>query len=216
MERVAVRVICAVATAALLMCAGCTERASTQPSVKPAPAEPMSDQVATNPHADLDPKKAASGNADEGVPAVPEGAKTAPGERVDEPAGSNNVEDVDAAIEQLLGDHVAYQDVFARLQHLVGTADKAGAAALINYPIEVSMDGKKQRIKNPDEFVAAWDKIITPEISRVITSQRYQDLFVNSEWLMLGKGQVWINGVCSNTACSKTKIGVTVIQSGVL
>ena len=124
------------------------------------------------------------------------------------------VADVDRSIGALLGDPQAFRDVFDRLQRGVASGDKAGVAALVAYPLNVAIGGKRRRIANAAEFVASWDGIITPEVARVIASQRYQDLFVNAQGAMLGNGQVWLSGVCRDPACARSDVRVTAIQQG--
>lgn len=121
-------------------------------------------------------------------------------------------DDVNQSIDTLLGDHAAYRDVFDRLQRGVAAADKAGVAALVSYPLEVRVDGKSRRIRNPQEFIASWDGIFTRDLIRVISSQKFGNVFVNWQGVMLGDGQVWINGICRDKDCSTSDVRVVTIQ----
>lgn len=212
MKRAMNKAACALVAAVALATAGCGDQASVPPSASdlPAPA-PAQASPSSQPATAAVPSTGAEASG--GGPVAPSEPASVSEDDADAATNSNSVEDVNAAVDQLLGDHVAYQDTFARLQHSVGSGDKDGAAALVNYPIEVSVDGKNRKIKNAAEFVDLWDKIITPEINKVIVAQRYQDLFVNSEGIMFGSGEVWISEVCLNTACSKSTMGITKIQS---
>ncbi len=129
--------------------------------------------------------------------------------------GGNEDADVDLAIDNLLGDHETYRGVFDRLQQGILSNDKVAVASLVNYPLEVQIDGKKHKVRNANEFVSSWDRIVTPEIVEVVSKQRYRDLFVNWQGVMLGDGQVWINGICRDNACKKVDVGVVTFQKAV-
>lgn len=122
-------------------------------------------------------------------------------------------DDVNQSIDALLGDHAAYRNVFDRLQRGVVAADKAGVAALVSYPLEVRIGGKSQMIRNPQEFIASWDDIFTRDLIQVISSQKFEDVFVNWQGVMVGDGQVWINGICRDKNCSTSDVRVVTIQS---
>lgn len=126
----------------------------------------------------------------------------------------NSDADVDLAIDNALGNHETYRDVFDRFQQAVISDDKAGVASLVVYPLEVEIDGERHEIRDANEFVASWDRIVTPEIVQVVSNQRYRDLFVNWQGVMLGDGQVWINGVCRDDGCEEVDVGVTALQKG--
>lgn len=136
----------------------------------------------------------------------------------DAKAGTVDVTAGDAAVEQaietLLGDAAAYREVFDRLQRGVKTADKQAVAALVEYPINVEIDGKSHVIRDAPAFIELWDQIITPGIASVITSQRFADLRVNYQGVMFGDGQVWLTGICPDDACATSDIRVVTIQSG--
>ena len=128
--------------------------------------------------------------------------------------GRNSEADVDRSIDDLLGDHTAYRDVFDRLKQALAAGDKAAVAALVTYPLDTRVDGKPRTISNAGEFVAAWDGIITPGIVQVVSRQEYRDLFVNAKGVRRGDGQVWINGTCRDNACKSVEVGVSAIQEG--
>lgn len=122
--------------------------------------------------------------------------------------------DVNQTIDTVLGDHAKYQAVIAALQAGVKNKDAAAVSALVSYPITVKIHGKKTRIKTAADFARNYDAIITPAIAAVIENQNYDDLLVNAQGIMFGKGEVWINGICKDTACSQSDVKVVTIQPG--
>jgi len=47
-----------------------------------------------------------------------------------------------------------------------------------------------------------YDRIFTPNVTRAILGQRFDQLFGRDQGLMIGDGQVWFDHVCANTQCS--------------
>ena len=130
------------------------------------------------------------------------------------PQASDKDAEVDARIDQVLGDHSAYRSVLERLQVAVKADDRPAVAALMRYPFEVRLADRKRRIDNAQDFVAQYQQILTPAIAQVITAQRYGALQVNQNGVMLGSGQVWINGVCNDAACKDVDVKVVALQQG--
>jgi hypothetical protein len=121
---------------------------------------------------------------------------------------------VDKAIDDALGDHAAYRKLFEDLQAAVRSDDKTAVAALIQYPLEASVAGKKVRVKDAAAFVADYDAIMTGEIKQAVIAQRYADLMVNWQGVMIGDGQVWLNGICPDAACKQSTPRVVTLQAG--
>lgn len=130
-----------------------------------------------------------------------------------QPVAADEAE-VNQSIDDLLGDHTVYQEAIAALQESVEAHDADAVAELVSYPIDVAVDGKKMVIKSPKAFVTNYDAIMTPEIAEAVTDQDYGDLMVNSQGIMFGDGQVWINGICKDDACETFDAKVITIQAG--
>ena len=67
------------------------------------------------------------------------------------------------------------------------------------------IDGKPRAFKSPDELQRQYAQVFTPAITTAVTAQWYDELFVNAQGVMFGSGQVWLNGVCLNRDCSRSK-----------
>ena len=117
------------------------------------------------------------------------------------------------SIQGLLGDSAQYRQVITAFQHAVKTHDAAGVAALVNYPLKVTIKGTKRTIKTPQKFIAKYDSIITPAIAAAVQDEKYADMMVNARGVMLGRGEVWINGVCRTKDCRTADVRVITIQS---
>jgi hypothetical protein len=117
------------------------------------------------------------------------------------------------SIQALLGDSTQYREAIAAFQKAVRAHDAAGVAALVSYPIKVSIGGSKRTIKAPRAFIAKYDSIVTPAIAAAVQDQKWDDLFVNYQGVMLGRGEVWFNGTCRDKDCEVTLVRIYTIQS---
>ncbi len=125
---------------------------------------------------------------------------------------AQSVDEVNATIDSQLGDHKKYQAVIEALQKGVADHDAAAVAALVEYPIKVRV-GSEREIADEAAFVVAYDSIMTEPIAKVVTEQKYEDLFVNYQGIMFGSGEVWINGICKDDACTAFDAKVITIQT---
>lgn len=119
---------------------------------------------------------------------------------------------VNARIDQVLGDHAKYEPVIRAFQKAVVAKDAAAVAALVAYPLPVTLAGKAVKIRDAKEFVAHYDGIVTPAMAAVIGRQRYGELFVNDQGVMFGNGEAWINGICKDASCKQFDVKVVTLQ----
>lgn len=132
------------------------------------------------------------------------------------PAAVAQDQAVRQTIDSMLGDHAKYDAVIAALQKAVKDHDAAAVAALVSYPITVTIDGESRAFATPKDFIANYDWIMPAKIAATIVSQKYGDLFVNAQGISFGQGEVWINGICKDNACKEFDAKVETIQSAPL
>ncbi len=113
--------------------------------------------------------------------------------------------DLDKSIDLSVGSHVKVQQLLFNLQQAVSQHNPAAVAALVHYPIKVNPGKHPITIKTPKAFIKDYDRIITHDISDVILKQKYEALFVNSQGVMLGDGEVWITGFCQDKNCRNSE-----------
>lgn len=121
---------------------------------------------------------------------------------------------VDQQIEALLGDAADYKELFYAFKVALEEGKSDIVASLVNYPITVTIDGEQATYSSEQELLDAYDSVFTETIVEAVSNQEYGDLFVNSEGVMIGNGEVWISGICEDSACSNAPPRVAVIQSG--
>ncbi|HDS1013739.1 hypothetical protein [Stenotrophomonas maltophilia] len=171
-----------------LMLAACSQPAAP-------PAEPA---------ADAPPPMEAS------VPATPAASATEPAASAPAaPAAEAPAEDARARIETLLGDAAQFEKVFNAFKAAVVGGDRAAVVEEVRFPLNV---GGGKKITGPGEFQRNYEKIITPAVVKAVSEQDFGKVFVNQQGVMIGSGQVWLNGQCLDQACTKTEVKVITIQ----
>ncbi|UQA70883.1 MULTISPECIES: hypothetical protein [Stenotrophomonas] len=136
-----------------------------------------------------------------------------PAKAAAEPVGAApadvSAEDARARIETLLGDAAQYEKVFNAFKTAVVSGDRAAVVEEVRFPLNIS-GGKK--ITGPGEFQRNYEKIITPAVVKAVSGQDFGKVFVNQQGVMIGDGQVWLNGQCLDQACAQTEVKVITIQ----
>lgn len=167
--------------------------ACSQPAAPPA-----------EPAADAPPPMEAS------APATPAASATEPAASAPAaPAAEAPAEDARARIETLLGDAAQFEKVFNAFKAAVVGGDRAAVFEEVRFPLNV---GGGKKITGPGEFQRNYEKIITPAVVKAVSEQDFGKVFVNQQGVMIGSGQVWLNGQCLDQACTKTEVKVITIQ----
>jgi len=179
--------------------------ATAIPEGRPTPGE-------TVPSSGLSPDAVTAGSPapDAAAPApVPASAGTpAPTTDPATPAAPANG-DVRQRIDQVLGDAAQYEAVFNAFQKAVNGGDRAAVVEEVRFPLNIANGAK---ITGPGEFQRNYERILTPAVRKAIAAQKFDDVMVNQQGVMIGDGQVWLNGTCLDQACSRTEVKVVTIQ----
>ncbi|MEN5394918.1 hypothetical protein [Stenotrophomonas sp. TWI377] len=117
--------------------------------------------------------------------------------------------DVRQRIDQVLGDAAQYEAVFNAFQKAVNGGDRAAVVEEVRFPLNIANGAK---ITGPGEFQRNYERILTPAVRKAIAAQKFDDVMVNQQGVMIGDGQVWLNGTCLDAACSRTEVKVVTIQ----
>ncbi|MEG0194848.1 MAG: hypothetical protein RR831_14060 [Stenotrophomonas sp.] len=175
------------------------------------PAEPAAD--APPPMTGATPAEAAASTTPDAVAAPQAAAEHATDAAATPTEASPAVEpaagDARARIETLLGDAAQYEKVFNAFKTAVVAGDRPAVVEEVRFPLNIS-GGKK--ITGPGEFQRNYEKIITPAVVKAVSAQEFGNVFVNQQGVMIGDGQVWLNGQCLDKACTRTEVKVITIQ----
>ena len=186
-----------------LLLAACSQPAS--------PPEPAAD--APPPMTGATPAEAAASTTPDAV-AAPQAAAEHAKDAAAAPADASSpvepaADDARARIETLLGDAAQYEKVFNAFKTAVVAGDRPAVVEEVRFPLNIS-GGKK--ITGPGEFQRNYEKIITPAVVKAVSAQEFGNVFVNQQGVMIGDGQVWLNGQCLDKACTRTEVKVITIQ----
>jgi hypothetical protein len=84
---------------------------------------------------------------------------------------------------------------------------------MIRYPIRLSKpQGPSIRIRNPREFTRHYSNFIDDNWKRMALLQKYEDLFVNWQGVMFGRGEIWFSSICQDKSCSRSELKITAIN----
>ncbi|WP_156484998.1 hypothetical protein [Erwinia sp. ErVv1] len=110
--------------------------------------------------------------------------------------------------------HGQYHQFLNQLQKAVKEKDKKSVAAMVDYPITVTVSHKATDIADSHAFVKAYDSVFTDRLVNIILHQTYAGLFVNSTGVMVGpQGELWFSGLCTVKDCSRFDIKIMQINN---
>jgi hypothetical protein len=94
------------------------------------------------------------------------------------------------------------------LQRAVRDNQPGAVAALVNFPLRVNRSGQSTLVRNADAFARSYAKIFTGEVRAAVLEQDASALFRNWQGAMIGSGEVWFSGICTDRACSGHRLAV--------
>ena len=100
------------------------------------------------------------------------------------------------------------------IQDSLRTDDKEKLASLVYYPITISrLEGDNDReIQNAEEFIANYEKIVTPEWKEILLSQEPARLFTNWQGVMVSRGELWFTAICTDSSCQESELYIVTIN----
>ncbi|OHV23297.1 hypothetical protein EOS93_00145 [Rhizobium sp. RMa-01] len=116
-------------------------------------------------------------------------------------------------IEELHGDAAGFDRPLRQLVVAMRSGDAETIAGLAEYPLTVKANGETYDVENAEDFVENFDDLVTPETRRAVGHQQYEDLFVNSDGVMLANGAVWMGAVCDDNACQESHWAIIAINN---
>jgi len=114
-----------------------------------------------------------------------------------------------ARIDSVLGDAQQYESVFNAFRKAVATGDRPAVVEQIRFPLNVA---EGRTIRDAGEFMRNYERIITPAVKKVVAEAQFDDVSVSQRGVMLGDGQVWLNGECQDAGCARSDVKVITIQ----
>lgn len=77
----------------------------------------------------------------------------------------------------------------------VAAGNKDAVAGMVAYPLRVNHSSKKRTmIRNKKELLSRYNQVFTPRLVKIISTSEVHNLFARDMGVMLGSGQVWLDG----------------------
>lgn len=119
-------------------------------------------------------------------------------------------ESVEWRIENIAGVKVVeVRNFLDKLKEAVSKNDKQVVCALIHYPLRITGNS----IRNASNCRSQYKIIFNKKVITAINHQRFEDLFVNSQGVMIGDGEVWMSGICNDTECKKRDFKIITVNN---
>jgi len=116
--------------------------------------------------------------------------------------------EVNARLDGLFGDHRPYRAFFTDLKAAVVAGNKQAVVAMVSYPLTVKTGGKAVSLRSAQDLLARYDQVVTARVTAAVRKQTYETLFARDTGVMIGDGEVWFSGICSDNACRRRTVKV--------
>lgn len=130
-----------------------------------------------------------------------------------QPDEIKTIEQMNARLDFLYGSHDVYYSFFDQLKRDIAQENKDLVAAVVKYPLEVDLEGKRAAIKNKQQFIQNYDIIITPKVKKAVATEQFVGMFSNYRGMMFGNGEIWFSGICLDKMCKNVTVRITGINS---
>lgn len=127
-------------------------------------------------------------------------------------AGAQSAKEMNQRLDELFGAHAPYHEFFEELKKAVTGNDKEAVASMVNYPFNARINDKAVTIRDTAHFVADYDKVFTAKVKKAVSNQSYPNLFANWQGVMIGDGEVWFGGICSDDACEQQMVRIIAVN----
>lgn len=121
--------------------------------------------------------------------------------------------DVYNRIEELHGGAAGFDRPLRQLVKAMRSGEAQTIAGLAEYPLTVKANGESYDVESAKDFIDNFDDLVTPETRRAVGRQQYEDLFVNSDGVMLAGGAVWMGAICEDNACEASHWAIIAINN---
>jgi len=102
-------------------------------------------------------------------------------------------------LDKAYGKHEIYENFYHALVESIIRGDSTAVAKMNLYPLRTISNSGTVFIQSQKEFLENYDTIIDGDILNAVTQQSFTDLFVNSNGMMIGLGEIWFSGICVGT-----------------
>jgi hypothetical protein len=102
--------------------------------------------------------------------------------------------------------------VFAGVQAAFRARDVAKLSELISFPMLLKTPDASVRVQSARELGRYKDKIFSDDLRAVVSAQEFETLFLSSDGMMFGDGQIWLQAQCPDQACTTSMVRIVTIN----
>jgi hypothetical protein len=104
-------------------------------------------------------------------------------------------------------------EAFVELQRAFDKNDFDAFVRLASLPLRINRPGERLVIKNRAEIRRHRALIFSPHNAQVVKEQKFEALSLRDEGAMVGDGELWISGACTDTEKKPCHYGVTAVNA---
>lgn len=127
------------------------------------------------------------------------------------PSAAQTEAEVNARLDGLFGDHKPYRAFFSDLKAAVAAGNKQAVAAMVAYPLTVKTGGTAVTLRAAPDLVARYDQVVTARVVAAVRKQTFETLFARDTGIMIGDGEIWFSGICSDNACQRRTVKIIAV-----
>lgn len=82
-----------------------------------------------------------------------------------------------------------------QLQIAVAADERERVVAMVELPVTIMVEGRRMKLRSRSQLLKYYDVAFDSKVKGFIAKQKFSDLFCNWRGVMIGRGEVWINGI---------------------
>jgi hypothetical protein len=122
-------------------------------------------------------------------------------------------EDVDTRIDTVLKDHVPYEAAYVDIRAALASNNPDALAEYMQFGTPFLLNGKHVTLKDAAEFKTRIGEFFNDKVKKAVEAQTYEALFVNADGVMFGVGQLWLDGICRDEACTAFDVKISAFNN---
>lgn len=89
----------------------------------------------------------------------------------------------------------AIKSFLQQLQTAVAADDRKHVVAMVELPVTIMVEGRRTKLRRRTQLLQYYEVAFDPKVKAFIAKQKFSDLFCNWRGIMIGRGEIWINGI---------------------
>jgi hypothetical protein len=121
-------------------------------------------------------------------------------------------QETSARLDALFGAHEPYKAFLETLKDAIARDDRQAVAGMIVYPFATRIAGAPVTLTSKESLLHRYGELFTPAVKAAIERQTYATLFAHADGVMIGNGEIWFHGICSDQTCSDAQVKIIAVN----